>query len=469
MLLSLTPLIGRLHPVLVHLPIGVLLTGILLQWLYGKGSHGVSLAVIKIVFLVGTVCAWLSCLTGYLLSDGGDYETGLVSWHMWLGLSVAFIASLICCKIVLQQTDGLYKVLSIGLPVLILVTGHLGGSLTHGTDYLTAALQTETGLNYPAHAPITNIQEAKIYSDIIQPIFQKECYGCHSSKRQKGKLRLDDSARIMAGGKSGPALIPFRPAASELLKRLLLPTDNEHHMPKEKPSLKEDQVSVISWWIAQGADFNKKVKAFEQPPKVRTSLLALQNNNPQGSQSDSLVPLTFVEPGDPASIKALKDKGAAIMPVAQNSHYLMADFINTTQLQDRDLALLLPLQKQLIWLKLGNITIGDNSMPLIARCQALTSLQLNNTLLTDKGVAALQSLHELQSLNLVGTAVSAQGVLSLSSLKKLRNLYLFGTRVEKKDWEMLKKHFPKTSLDSGGYQVPLIGSDTVILKAPQPH
>ena len=39
--------------------------------------------------------------------------------------------------------------------------------------------------------PIPNVQEAIIYTDIIKPIFQSKCYGCHGPTKQKGKLRLD--------------------------------------------------------------------------------------------------------------------------------------------------------------------------------------------------------------------------------------------------------------------------------------
>lgn len=267
------------------------------------------------------------------------------------------------------------------------------------------------------HAPIINVEEAKAYADVIQPLFQKECYSCHGTGRQKGKLRMDDSSWIMKGGKNGPSLVPSKPAESELMKRILLPTDDEHHMPREKSSLKESQIALIKWWIEQGADFNKKVKTFGQPARIRTYLLALQSNNQHNK--DSLVPSSSVEEADCNSINTLKEKGVVVIPVAQNSHYLMADFINAVNIQDQDLGLLVPLKKQLIWLKLGNTKISDASMSYIGQCQALTQLQLNRTLLTNKGLTALQSLNKLQTLNLVGTSVTAGYCCSESSEKRI--------------------------------------------------
>ncbi|MDP4131799.1 MAG: c-type cytochrome domain-containing protein [Bacteroidota bacterium] len=462
MLLSVTTVFGRLHPVLVHLPIGILLIGILLQWLHNRESHAVSIQVIKIVFVTGMLCAWISCLTGYVLSTSGDYEEGLVDWHMWMGIAVAVTASLIYWKIVRQETDILYKGLSIMLLLLIMITGHLGGSLTHGSDYLTAALSEVDDAPLPVHKPISNIQEAQLYADVIQPIFQKECYSCHGRGRQKGKLRMDDSVWIMKGGKGGPLLIPTKPDASELVKRIMLPTTDEHHMPKEKPALKESQIALIKWWIEQGAGFDRKVKDFEQPGKIKTYLLALQNSG--SHDQDSLVPAVPVEAADIKSMDALKEKGVVVIPVAQNSNYLMVDFINAVNIRDQDLALLVPLKKQLIWLKLGNTKIGDSSMSYIGQCQSITLLQLNGTRVSDKGLPALQSLTRLQSLNLVGDSVTASGILVLKPLKHLKNLYLYQTGVKGKDWATLAGSFPKTHLDTGGYKVSFLASDTVVVK-----
>ncbi len=54
-----------------------------------------------------------------------------------------------------------------------------------------------------------------------------------------------------------------------MIKRLLLPVDNEDHMPpKEKPQPSENQIALLQWWISQGAEFGKKVKDINQPEKI---------------------------------------------------------------------------------------------------------------------------------------------------------------------------------------------------------
>ena len=40
--------------------------------------------------------------------------------------------------------------------------------------------------------PIADVQEANVYADIVQPIFENKCYTCHNKRKKKGGLRLDE-------------------------------------------------------------------------------------------------------------------------------------------------------------------------------------------------------------------------------------------------------------------------------------
>ena len=144
----------------------------------------------------------------------------------------------------------------------------------------------------------------------------------------------------------------------------------------------------------------------------------------------------------------------------------MANFVTATNITDKDFALLLPLKKQLVWLKCGDTKITDSALSIIAQCANLTFLQLDNTLITDKGLQKLSSLQQLQSINLVGTNITTKGLKALKNLKQLQAIYVYETRINKEDFTELHKDFPKVMIDSGGYSVPLFPDDTVVLKAP---
>jgi len=472
LLLSIPEFIGHLHPVLVHLPIGILLLACLFLWQSGKDHSENLQKSINIILGLGMVSAIASCITGYILSRTGDYDEQTVGWHQWMGISVALVSIL---TFYFRRKSSLRKwqsLMATILLLLIIITGHLGGSLTHGADYLTQPLSNLSGADtvVAERKPIANVQEAIAYADVIRPIFQIKCYSCHAAHKQKGKLRLDQPEFIQKGGKDGPVIVAGNSTASELVKRILLPREDEHHMsPKEKPQLTEKEKSLIRWWIDKGADFTKKVKDLEQPDNVKPLLIALQTVVHEKTTLPD-IPAVAIEKADDSAISAIKHLGAVIMPVAQNSNYLAASFFNTPRLRDADLSLLLPVKKQLVWLKLSGNKITDSALVIIGQCVQLTRLQLDHTNISDQGIDRLRSLGELQELNLVGTRVSMQGLIKLKPLKKLRSLYLYQTRIEKKDWDSLKRAFPKTILDSGGYTVPLFETDTIIVKPrPQPN
>jgi uncharacterized membrane protein/mono/diheme cytochrome c family protein len=462
-------LIGHFHPVLVHLPIGILLLACLFQWLSAKGKYVSLQLATGISLFIGMLGAIASCVSGYLLSGSGDYDEQLVSRHQWLGISVAVVAVVFYLLHYKKMLAKLQWWLAALLFLLIIITGHLGGSLTHGEDYLTQPFKkTDTGKTGTAvRKPIPNVQEAVVYTDIIQPLLQSKCYNCHGAAKQKGKLRMDQPDLLMKGGKDGVVIEAGKASESELIKRIQLAREEEHHMPpKEKPQLTDKEMALLHWWIASGASFDKKTKDLDQPDKIKPVLLSLQKAVIERKPNMD-VPVDPVDKAGEAGIKKLKDKGVELMPVAAGSNYLLANFVTATGVTDKDMDLLLPVKKQLVWLKLSDSKISDAALPVIAQCTNLRRLQLDNTAVTDKGLASLVALKQLVSVNLVGTKITAAGLLQLKELKQLQSIYLYQTRIEKKDWENLKKTFSKTQLDSGGYQVPLFETDTMLVKPPK--
>ncbi|MBL7735847.1 MAG: hypothetical protein JNL51_10325, partial [Chitinophagaceae bacterium] len=154
-----------------------------------------------------------------------------------------------------------------------------------------------------------------------------------------------------------------------------------------------------------------------------------------------------------------------VLPVAAGSHYLSASFFTSTDSTDLIMPLLLPLKRQLAWIKLGNTKIGDASMEILGQCINLTRLNLSHTRITDKGLSYLAPLNQLQSLNLVGTSVTASGIAALKEWKNLQSLYLYHTNIQREDWAELKRLFPNVILDSGGYKLQFLATDTQQVKA----
>jgi hypothetical protein len=168
---------------------------------------------------------------------GDDYDKTLVSWHMWIGVATALVSLMLYAKEKNPQFGVNKTLLSLGLLVLVFVTGHLGGSLTHGSDYFTQPLTGGSDSSSSAVIkPIANVQEALVYNNVVQPILQTKCYSCHGANKQKGGLRMDDTTRLMKGGKDGVIILSGKGDESELIKRMLLPKDDDDHMPPKEKS-----------------------------------------------------------------------------------------------------------------------------------------------------------------------------------------------------------------------------------------
>ncbi|MGJ7031123.1 c-type cytochrome domain-containing protein [Niabella hirudinis] len=461
-LCALVDFIGRFHPVLVHLPIGVLLAACLLQ-LFAKRFPLLKPSIPVLLFW-GAIAAIASCITGYLLSGTGDYDAVLAAQHQWLGIATA-VTSLVFYLLIRFSLVSKYTRLLAGFViVLITVTGHLGGSLTHGSGYLIPEAEVDQTMK-----PIPNIQEAVLYTDVVQPILKRKCYTCHGSTKQKGKLRLDAENYILKGGKDGKAIVSGKPDESALVKRLLLPLNDDDHMPpKEKPQLTPNEVAVLSWWISTGNSFTKKVKELPQTEKIKPVLAALQSGSAGGGKPKSTdVPDAEVSVADVDAVKKLKDAGVMVVPVSNEKNYLSASFVTAGGQAGELVRLLAPIKKQLVWLRLDNSNIDDEGLSEIGRLQGLTRLYLSNTAITDAGLQHLKSLKQLQVLNLVGTTVTEKGVAALKELPALRAIYLYKTAVNRAAWMQLKQAFPKTVLDSGGYSVPTLVTDTTLVTADQ--
>lgn len=463
---NITEFIGRFHPVLVHLPIGVLLVAALFQWLSRKEKYQSLSSAVSIALFWGMITAILSCISGYLLSNSGDYDGELISNHKWFGIAVANI-SIFAYGLNRRKKDNIWVT---GLMVLlIIITGHLGGSITHGSDYLFKAFSSNGSSTITTkRVPIPDINEALVYNDVIRPILTAKCYKCHGPDKQKGKLRLDMPDFILKGGKSGFVLVGGKVDESELIKRILLAKDNDDHMPPLKQSqLTKSELDLLHWWVSSGADFNKKVNALVQTDKIKPVLLALQSEEVKEELKLSDVPAESVEIADAALIKQLQERGIALTAVAQNSNYLSANFVTVEGLTEKDLQLLDPIRKQLIWLKLGDSNLKDQMLGSISDLSSLTRLSLERTVITDQGIGQLKNLGKLQYLNLIGTKVSAKGLEQLKGLKELRQIFLFQTLIKPTEEDQLKKLFPKATIDFGGYKLQFLESDTAELKDPK--
>jgi len=97
----------------------------------------------------------------------------------------------------------------------------------------------------------------------VRPLLVRKCYECHRRKAEGG-LRLDSLQNILAGGASGPAIIPGKPEQS-LLWQVVSQQHAEITMPPAEP-LKAGEVRVLAKWITDGAAWPKAIRSSKTGP-----------------------------------------------------------------------------------------------------------------------------------------------------------------------------------------------------------
>ena len=439
--------LGRFHPLLVHLPIGFLTLALLFEILSRRPAMEKLGVSVRIIWLCSALSAVVAAILGYLLSLGGGYNEEMLAQHQWFGISLAFMAG----GCYLLKTDQLqsrplvrrvYGVLLVLVSLSLIITGHLGGSLTHGSEYLVEfapkPIQRMMGSSpiVDDRPKVTSLDSADIFKDAISPILNTKCTSCHNTNKRKGELILTSFSEIMKGGENGAVITPGSLASSEIYRRITLPRDHKDFMPSEgKRPLSDEQLAIIEWWIEKDAPENGVITSLD-PDDNMTELFETYYGLGKDGEEDIIAP----EP-DTAVINLLVRYGFSIRRLAAGSNLLEAKYsgslTDTTKVKS-----LLGLKDQLVWLQLSNTGISDDALQLIGQLTNLRKLNVSRNVISDQGVKHLLELSNLKYLNLYETNVTDSILVSLIGLPRLEELYLWQTRVTGEYVEKLKTSRP---------------------------
>lgn len=273
---------GRLHPLAVHFPIGLLVVALFLECLtLGGKRQGLRDGINWMVWL-GALFAVAACLLGWLLATFDDYSGDLVQTHQNLGIATAVLAA-ITAFILFRTTSGKiqkYTAYRSALAITVIaltITGHLGASLTHGEDFLTSVLPSgndaydneNTGLLLAELSQLdslTELEQDKLNLE-VRAIFAHNCYQCHSENKKKGELVLENKRGVFQGGESGPVITAGFPEKSELYRRVSLSSNHDEVMPKKGKTLKKEEIALIKLWIKNGAHWSDRaLMVFPEAP-----------------------------------------------------------------------------------------------------------------------------------------------------------------------------------------------------------
>ena len=101
----------------------------------------------------------------------------------------------------------------------------------------------------PASAP--SAEQAEFFETSIRPLLAENCYQCHGAEAATpfGGLRLDSREGLLAGGDSGPALVPGDAGASALVQRV----QGRPVLMPPTGALAPEQIATLAEWVEMGA------------------------------------------------------------------------------------------------------------------------------------------------------------------------------------------------------------------------
>jgi uncharacterized membrane protein len=251
-------LLGRLHPMVVHFPISLILVLLVLEIIQSVRKKANMRPAIQVLLAISVLSSIASVAFGLLLANTESYGSDILPIHQWAGITTMILA--IGCWLLRDKLSRTGFRALLGLTVVaVTVTGHFGASLTHGEDYLSSAFNEEepedddkTIAIVATAGPLTEPQVQELNLQ-VRTVLAHECFNCHGQAKVKGELRLDTKEHAFKGGKHGAVIVPGKPGDSELIRRIKLPRSHKDAMPGKGDGLSEVQIKLLEFWIEKGA------------------------------------------------------------------------------------------------------------------------------------------------------------------------------------------------------------------------
>jgi uncharacterized membrane protein len=134
-------LVGKLHPLVVHFPIGLVLAAAAAE-IAAIAAPARSWRTIAVANLrAGAVMGIVTAITGWLLASSPLADPALpVAWHRWVGMAAAVAAlgaALVSFRLRAEshRSTVAYRAALFGAALLVAITGHLGGMLVWGAGF----------------------------------------------------------------------------------------------------------------------------------------------------------------------------------------------------------------------------------------------------------------------------------------------------------------------------------------------
>ncbi|MBX3316039.1 MAG: histidine phosphatase family protein [Phycisphaeraceae bacterium] len=443
---------GRLHPMLVHFPIAMVLVAAGIEIGRAIVRRPTPARTSINMLAIGVLAASAAIASGWL---NGDYENHsshaeTLELHRWVGIGggagvlLAFVAGLAASKS--RRAILAFRFLLLAAAGAIGFAGHLGGIMVYGEGYLLAPLKmgAEPPRSKPprddvTRAPLEGSAGGAVtagpvsFDRDVLPIFEARCVECHGPSRARASLRLDSLERALD---AEPWVLSIaEPERSDLIARVKMSQSEDGAMPPKGERLAATEIALIEAWIASLAG-DGNIEGAGVGGGLPTPVLSDSegDSEPVEDSPSSQHPGTQAWSEDQVSalrsLRSLRSRGARIEPVSVESELLDANLSLMSPACDGDaFATLGPILGRVERLNLSGSALTSGDLAAIAGAESLRSLALDRTGIDDSVAGLLASLPKLETLVVTGTRFGDSGLQVLSGSATLRRVYAADSRV----------------------------------------
>lgn len=430
---------GRLHPVVLHLPMGLVVGALAVEAVHVVQRRPSLSPFTPVALWLSALGAVAACATGWVFaeSEGGGSD---LFWHRWLGIAaaavlpcVAWTASRAARPSAVPRPAAAVRLLLLAVSLTVAWVGHLGGAMVWGDGYLLeplrdrGAAEAGSGAASAAGADGAAAEDGArltFYTSKVLPILESRCYECHGRGKRKGGLSLDVRSSVVSRDSDGMWIAaPGDPAGSLIIERCLLPEEDDEAMPPKGDRLTASELDALRTWIADGVVMPERAQAGD--PAAAAGVKQSVESGEAGT-----VALPAITQAEIADAAQMRSRGINAAPVSAGASTYAVSIPGGKSVGDGDLSSLLPIAARIEELSLARAGVTDAGMMQFPPMPAARTVRLDNTPLTDVGIiAVLSRTLDAETVNLVGTKATDGVFVMLAKLPKLRRVYVFDTAV----------------------------------------
>jgi len=443
--------IGRFHPMLVHLPIGIFLLGYFLEIQFQLGYRRLinSRNLIVLIYGVGLMAGILAAVTGWLLSLSDDYGIVALNYHKLLAIATLVVMLfVIIYQVKAKNAKGKVK-LAVSTIAIILttLTGHFGGNLTHGPGFLfkygPGFLNSyeDVTLNKIKNIPPDSV---KIYTDILYPIIQNNCLACHNSKDYKGGLILETYSGLFKKADHAIPVTPKNLNNSEVFIRVSLPANHEKAMPPRGSGFGYTGIEILKYWIETGAD---SLATFNSNTMSEELIALIKRDYGLDYRPRPYYEKIKIDSVDNNLLVQLRRSGFGANYLSQSNFLLdvsfKSDSIGIEQIQNLN-----RVADHITFLTLSDCKLSEELMETLAEMPHLNRIDFSKNHLNSKLIPFLIKHKHLESVNLIGTELTNESLQSLLEQSGLSCVYVLDTKVTEEELLNLRRTYENTEIIS---------------------